>query len=94
MSLWTCIACSARRAVGALLCPQCGAAGHEESDTVSGPEGGQGQRHVPEAYADPAPETSAAAEAVTPPPTAGPSPEAAPAEADPVPADDPPAATP
>lgn len=55
MSLWTCLACSTRRAVGVFECPQCGAAGHEEGDTVSGPDGGQGQRHIPEAYVDQAP---------------------------------------
>lgn len=51
MSLWTCIACSARRAVGLDTCPQCGAADHEEGDTISGPEGAQGARHIPQAYA-------------------------------------------
>ncbi|MEY9876640.1 hypothetical protein ABH931_006150 [Streptacidiphilus sp. MAP12-33] len=65
MSLWTCIACTARRAVGLLTCPQCGAAGHEEGDTLSGSEGGQGQRHIPEAYADQAP-TPVVADAASP----------------------------
>jgi hypothetical protein len=49
------VACAARRAVGLLVCPQCGAAGHEVGDTVSGAEGSQGQRHVPPPYNDAVP---------------------------------------
>lgn len=55
MSLWTCIACAARRAVGLETCPQCGAAAHDEGDTISGPDGAQGQRHIPQAYSDAVP---------------------------------------
>ena len=53
MSLWTCVACAARRAVGMDVCPQCGAAAHDEGDTISGSDGAQGQRHIPEAYVQP-----------------------------------------
>lgn len=53
MSLWTCIACTARRAVGAPCCPQCGASGYEDGDTVSGDTGVQGAAYVAPAYAQP-----------------------------------------
>lgn len=67
MSLWTCIACAARRAVGLVTCPQCGAADHEEGDTISAAEGVQGQPHVPAPYADATPPAAPAAP-VTPAP--------------------------
>lgn len=92
MSLWTCIACTARRAVGMLTCPQCGAAEHENGDTISGPEGVQGQPHIPEAYADAAPTPPAAP--VTPPtPPAAPAQRTEPATAPDTPPE-PPADTP
>lgn len=59
MSLWTCIACKVRRAVGLEACPQCGTSDYQDGDTVSGAEGGQGQAYVPPAYADAAPVTPA-----------------------------------
>jgi hypothetical protein len=76
MSLWTCIACTARRAVGLLTCPQCGAAEHEQGDTISGAQGVQGAAHVPEAYEQPivtpAPAPAPVAAPVVPAPTAPP----------------------
>lgn len=85
MSLWTCIACSARRAVGLETCPQCGAAAHDEGDTISGPDGAQGQRHIPQAYTDAAPAAPTAPVEPTPAPELPAQPTAPP---------EPPAATP
>jgi hypothetical protein len=92
VSLWTCIACTARRAVGMLTCPQCGAAEHEVGDTISGPDGVQGQPHIPQAYADAAP-AAPAAPVTAPQPTPAPvipAPRSTPADAQP----EPPADTP
>lgn len=78
MSLWTCIACSARHAVGLLTCPQCGASAHEEGDTISPAEGVEGAAHI----------------AVAPPAVSVTAPQPPLAEPAPAPADAPPEAAP
>lgn len=57
MSLWTCRGCTARYAVDAPACPQCGGTKHDDTDTISPAAGVTGDR---------CPEDSAAAAAARP----------------------------
>ena len=65
MSLWTCLECTARRAVGMLHCPQCGHGKYAETDIVSPPVGVTGARQPDADRPDDSPVAAAPGTAAT-----------------------------
>lgn len=72
MSLWTCLKCLARRAVGIVDCPQCGHPDHAEGDTVSPAVGVEGAPQPPADLPPAAPVAPAAPPVAATPPAPAP----------------------